>query len=126
MYSFVPFVLFFIINVLLIRVFLEHTRSPPNAETSYVGAKKSPLPICASVMAMTLFFVVFTSPSAVCSQFYNTLITTYSGNVILTVSQRIGFSYHALNIVILCVFNNKFANILWKRSIVIDDLEINE
>lgn len=57
---------------------------------------------------MTLLFIVLTSPGAICSQFYNTLIVSYSGNVILFSSDCIAFSYHALNILILCISNKHF------------------
>ena len=57
---------------------------------------------------MTILFILFTSPSAICSQFYGKLIKSYNGTIILYVSDCIAFSYHALNIIILCLVNKSF------------------
>ena len=57
---------------------------------------------------MTILFILFTSPSAICSQFYGQLISSYNGTIILYVSDCIAFSYHALNIIILCLVNKSF------------------
>ena len=57
---------------------------------------------------MTILFIVFTCPSAICSQFYNTLIQTESGQNILFSLGCFAFSYHALSIVIKCASNKLF------------------
>ena len=105
MYSFIPFVFLFTINIMLIRVIQEKTK---NLQESSSVAKKGQLHINVSVIAMTILFIVFTFPSAICSQFYNTLIQTQNGKITLFSLGCFAFSYHALNIVILCASNKFF------------------
>ena len=105
MYSFVPFGVLFVVNIFLIRVLRQKIR---NLAGSTSISKRSQLNISLSVVIMTLLFIVFTSPSAVCSQLISTLMTTHSGLLILSASGCFSFSYHAFNMVILCVFNKHF------------------
>ena len=105
MYSFIPFILLAIINILLI---FDLNRQKKLVSVKNSAIKKNQLSINMSVIVLTLLFIVFTSPSAVCSQFYNTLVTTYIGNIILFASDCFAFSYHALNIIILCAANKQF------------------
>lgn len=71
-------------------------------------ANRKQLLINVCVIVMTLLFIVFTSPGAVCSQFYNSLVISYTGNIILFASDCFAFSYHAFHIIILCVSNKQF------------------
>ena len=105
LYSFIPFGFLIIINILLIRVIQRKTL---NLQESTSLAKKNQLSINVSVIVMTILFIVFTCPSAICSQFYNTLIQTQSGKITLFSLGCFAFSYHALNIVILCASNKFF------------------
>ena len=105
MYSFIPFILLVIINIFLI-IDLNKKKRLANVENSVI--KKNQLSINLSIILMTILFVVFTSPSALSSQFYNILVTTYTGNVILFASDCLAFSYHALCIIILCLSNKQF------------------
>ena len=105
MYSFIRFTLLAIINVLLIIDLNEQKRST-NVQNSVI--KKNQLSINLSVILLTLLFIACTSPSAVCSQFYDILVRTYTGNIILFASDCLAFSYHALNIIILCFSNKQF------------------
>ena len=104
MYSFVPFGLLFLVNILLTVDLRQNTRYL----TTKASKKRSQLSMNMSVVIMTLFFIVFTCPGAVCSQFYNVLVTTHTGNIILFVSDCFAFSYHALNTIILCATNKDF------------------
>ena len=107
LYSFLPFGILLLVNLLLIRVLRQESR-PLSQSVSFT--KKNKLSINVSMMFMTLLFVLFTCPSAICSQFYNKLILTYNDSVILYASDCFGFSYHALNIIILCAFNKQFCS----------------
>ena len=122
MYSFVPFVLLFVINIMLIRVLRRKTRHLP---LSISIAKKNQLSINVSVIVMTLLFIVFTCPSAIVSHFYNTLIASYNGKVIMFTCGNIALSYHALNIVIMCVMNKFFFRKL-KEAFKCSTLKQNE
>ncbi len=105
MYSFVPFGVLFIVNIFLIRLLRQKIR---NLAGSTTMAKKSQLSMSLSVVIMTLLFIVFTSPSAICSQFIETLMASYRGQVILFGFGCFSFSYHAFNLIILCAFNKHF------------------
>ena len=100
-----PFGLLFIINVLLIVDLHQKTTAMSG---SIFHKKNYQLSINLSVVVMTLLFILFTSPGAVCSQFYNSLVRTYTGNIVLFASDCFAFSYHGLNIVILYTFNKQF------------------
>ncbi len=61
-----------------------------------------------SIIQLSIPFIVFTCPSAVSSQFYNILVTSYTGNIILFACDCTGFSYHAFKIIILYFTNKQF------------------
>jgi hypothetical protein len=105
MYSFIPFILLVIINIFLI-VDLNKKKRMASVQNSVI--KENQLSITFSIILLTILFIVFTSPSAVSSQFYNILLTTYTGNIILFACDCFAFSYHALNIIILCLSNKQF------------------
>ena len=107
MYSFIPFVLLAIINLLLINNLRQKQRANMENTNSSVDNKKQ-LQINLSVIIMTLLFFVFTSPGAIASQYYNVLVTSFNGNIILFSMDCFAFSYHALNIIILCFTNKQF------------------
>ena len=104
MYSFVPFGLLFLVNILLTVDLRQNTRYL----TTMASKRRSQLSMNVSVVIMTILFIVFTCPGAVCSQFYNVLVTTHTGNIILFVSDCFAFSYHALNTIVLCATNKDF------------------
>jgi len=105
LYSFIPFILLVIINIFLI-IDLNKKKRLTNVQNSII--KKNQLSINLSIILLTLLFILFTSPSAVSSQFYNILVTTTTGNIILFACDCFAFSYHALNIIILCLSNKQF------------------
>ena len=104
MYSYIPFVLLSIISILL-SVELKRME---NSRTQCLRLKQN----SHTAMAMTLMFIIFTLPTAVVSKYYNTLVLTFEGNIILFAANSFTFSYHAFNIFILCIFNEKFLNSL--------------
>ena len=106
MYSFIPFISLTVINILLI--FDLHKRSRTIMDSVNSTFKKNQISISVSVVLMTLLFVFFTCPSAVASQYYDTLVSTYTGNIVLFAADCFAFSYHALNIIILILSNKQF------------------
>ena len=108
MYSFIPFIFLAIINTLLIIDLRRHVQLTSESTNSAVSTTSNKISINTSVIAITLLFIVFTCPSAIASQYYNTLVTSYNGNIILFACDCFAFSYHALNIIILCMFNKQF------------------
>ena len=122
MYSFVPFGLLLIVNTLLVKVLHEKIR---HLSGSISIAKQNQIAISGTVLAITLLFILFTSPSAICSHFYDKLITTHTGKIILFVAGCFAFSYHALNIVILCVSNKHFFRCL-KNMLLCQKLKQND
>jgi hypothetical protein len=107
LYSFIPFVLLAIINLLLIINLRQKQRANMENTNSSVD-NKTQLQINLSVIIMTILFIVFTCPSAIASQYYNVLVTSFNGNIILFSMDCFAFSYHALNIIILCFTNKQF------------------
>ena len=105
MYSFVPFGVLLIINILLVKAMRQKIRDI--AGTSFISKQKQ-LSISLSIMLMTVLFIVFTLPMAIGSLLVNTLLSTHSGKLILFCFGCFSFTYHALNLVILCRFNKHF------------------
>ena len=108
MYSFIPFSVLAIANILLIVDL--HKRSSSTSETvlSISTFKKNQISISISVISLTLLFILFTCPSAIATQYYDMLIVSFDGKVILFSADCFAFSYHALNIIILVLFNKQF------------------
>jgi multisubunit Na+/H+ antiporter MnhB subunit len=107
LYSFIPFVVLAVANILLI-VDLQKKTQENNQATNSVLDAKSKLNINLSVIIITVMFIVFTCPSAIASQYYNVLVATIRGRVILYACDCFAFSFHALNILILLATNKQF------------------
>ena len=105
LYSFVPFGMLLIVNVLLIRAMRQKIRDL--AGSSFISKKKQ-LSITLSVMLMTLLFIVFTLPISIANIIVDTLLTTHNGKLVLYCFGCFSFTYHAFNLVILCRFNKHF------------------
>ena len=104
MYSFIPFALLTVTNLLLIiNLKKKSTVSVQNSQLS-----KNQASINMSVIMLTFLFIVFTCPSAIASQYYNVLVLTFQGNVFLSAADCLASTYHALNIIILCLANKEF------------------
>ncbi len=92
------------LNILLI-IDLNRNSNNSNGENLRLrNSKKHSI----TVIIMTLLFIIFTCPSAICSQFYSVLVSSYIGKVILYACDCFAFSYHALNIIILCLSSKQF------------------
>ena len=77
------------------------------ADTANLNRVKS---LTTTVMSITLLFIVMTSPVSVASFFYNDLVETYAGLMVLNFLNSLCFTYHSLNICILLVTNKKFSS----------------
>ena len=108
LYSFVPFGVLLIVNVLLVRAMRQKVRDL--AGSSFISKKKQ-LSITLSVMLMTLLFIVFTLPIAIGSLLVNTLTTTHNGKLVLFSFGCFSFTYHAFNLVAVCRFNKHFCKL---------------
>ena len=113
-----------IINFLLINNLRQKQRANMENTNTSVDNKKQ-LQINLSVIIMTLLFIVFTCPSAIASQYYNVLVTSFNGNIILFSMDCFAFSYHALNIIILCFTNKQFTRKLLRIASKKDILREN-
>ena len=107
MYSFIPFVVLALANILLIVDLNQKAQETTHATNSALDSRTKKN-INISVIVITVLFIVFTCPSAIASQYYNVLVVSYKGNVILFASDCFAFSFHALNIIILWLTNKQF------------------
>ncbi len=104
MYSFLPFVLIFTLNLLL--VYSVYKKKIENTTGGEHRAKFKSM--TRTVMSITFIFIIMTSPISIASIFYNELVLTYSGLICLDLLNSLCFTYHALNIFILVFTNKKF------------------
>ena len=121
MYSFIPFIVLACINFKLIKYLVKTLK---NSQISGTHLNMNQLSISSTVIAITLTFIFLTAPSAICSQFYYTLVKTDRGRVIIFASDSITFSYHALNVIFLSITNkefcSKFKNVFFRNKIKTD------
>ena len=113
MYSYVPFILLAVINICLVVDL--HKRSKGIIDAANSRFKKSQLSINISVIIMTILFIVFTCASAVASHYYDQLVQSFNGNIILFSADSFAFTYHSLNILIV-LFSNKQFRIKFKET----------
>ena len=106
LYSFLPFLMLAITNILLI-LFLYKLSHVSTLQLNASKAKKQKS-LNITVISLTLIFIVMTSPSALCSIYFEKWIGTQLGAVFITLSDCICFSYHGLNFALLFVSNKKF------------------
>jgi hypothetical protein len=104
LYSFVPFILLGFINVLLL-IDLHFLKQSINTN---LRRNKKKIRMTVTVIIMTVLFILFTCPFAVSSQYYSSLVQTFTGNVIIYACDSLGFSFNAFNIFILCFTNDEF------------------
>jgi hypothetical protein len=104
MYSFIPFILIFALNLILVR--FVYRKKVVNSTGGESRAKFKSM--TRTVMSITIIFIVMTSPISVASIFYNELVLTYLGLICLDLLNSLCFTYHALNIFILLFTNKKF------------------
>ena len=117
MYSYVPFSLLALANFLLIFSLRNrgkigassHQASTANNSSSANNSKSSKeKSMNRTVIIITLLFIALTCPGAIGSIYYNSLVRTKVGQLILFFLDSLTFSYHGLNFIILLLTNKKF------------------
>ena len=108
LYSYIPFVILFITNILLVITVKAKSKLSAVKLTDLQKRKKKLMNI--TVISVTLLFICFTLPGAVVSSMYNALIQSYTGTVLLFLGDTLQFSYHSLNLIILLITNKKFSS----------------
>ena len=78
-----------------------------------------------TVILLSLLFIILTSPGAIISQYYDVLIISYTGRIILFSGDCISFSFHAFSIIILSLTNKRFSKKL-KTLFIIDQRRSNK
>ena len=121
LYSYIPFCLLAVNNLFLIysiHVRKKAIASDPNS--SHVRKKKS---MNRTVIFITLIFILMTLPSSIASIYFDQLIISSVGSVILIALDALSFSYHGLNILVLLYTNQQFKRdfkvffCLWRNSL---------
>ena len=115
MYSFIPFALLVIINIFLLIDLSQKSRQITTIENTNIS--KHQISISVSVIVMTFLFIVFTCPSAIASQYYDILVLSFSGNVLLSAADCLSFTFHAFNLVILCASIKEFMR-RWRKTFI--------
>lgn len=109
LYSAIPFFLLFIINALLIY-FLVKINKVSIAENKAATNRKTRT--TKTIIIVTMAFIIFTLPGAICSYYFSELISLPYGYYILVFFDCVTFSYHGLNSIIL--YNS---NKLYKKEV---------
>ena len=105
LYSFIPFGLIFILNALLLFYIYKSTKTIQNFRSSIL---KKQISISVTILTITFLFIIATAPGAVISQFYNVLVRSEHGLIVLFSGDNITFSYHAFTLIILSLTNKEF------------------
>ena len=107
LYSFIPFTLIAISNILLLLHLNELRKNSTTTVSSPLSRKQFEINV--TIIVITILFILFTSPGAVISQFYSVLISSDIGNIIIYVGDCFTFSFHAYTIIIFRVTNKEFS-----------------
>ena len=91
--------------MLLIQYIIKTSK---NNSLNRTNKYKKQISISITVISITVFFILFTSPGAVTSVYFSILIQTFAGKIVILLCDGLSFSYHALNILILCFTNKRF------------------
>ena len=116
LYSFIPFTLIAILNVLLLLHLNELRKNSAGLANSPLALQQMSINI--TILVITILFIVFTFPGAVISQFYSALVVSENGNIVIYVGDCFTFSYHAFTIIILSFTNKEFSRKLKDTRIV--------
>ena len=103
LYSYVPFILLFISNFLLIHTI--RTQRRVNLSERQIKKQRS---MTITIVSITFLFILLTGTGAVVNFFIVELESTYTGYVIMSIGDLLCFSFHALNIISLLVTNKRF------------------
>ena len=105
LYAIIPFTFIVILNVVLLHHLYQNYRVFKLNKLKQVKKKSS---ITITIISMTFLFIVFTSPGAFTSKYYSNLVSSTNGHMIILFCDCFCFSYHGLNIIILCFTNKRF------------------
>ena len=129
MYSYIPFSLLALLNLLLI-IHINKKKSNLEQNKTQVSKQKT---MNRTVISMTLMYIIMTIPGTLVSIYYGFLIQTDWGTFLLFLGDSIDNSYHGLNFIILLITNKKFLNeaknILTKKKVIrefVSSLQSNE
>jgi hypothetical protein len=118
MYSYIPFSLLALLNLLLI-IHINKKKSNLEQNKTQVSKQKT---MNRTVISMTLMYIIMTIPGTLVSIYYGFLIQTDWGTFLLFLGDSIDNSYHGLNFIILLITNKKFLNeaknILTKKKVI--------
>ena len=121
MYSYAPFALLGLFNILLIfhlekKKFIHHhhhhqnnnqptTNNNKNVTSSRDKKQQS---MNRTVITMTLVFIIMTLPGTIATIYYDTLSMSNWGNILINLADTFDNMYHVLNIILLVLSNKKF------------------
>ena len=105
LYSYLPFILLAIANILLIACLHKNNKSSVSRSETQERKHRS---ITITIISVTLLFIVLTGTGAVVNFFIADLIQTYTGNVVIVLGDTLCFSFHSLNIISLLITNKRF------------------
>jgi hypothetical protein len=104
LYSYIPFALIVIANFLLIyRLKIRSTTTSSSA-----SSRDRQKQMNTSVIALTLLYIVMTLPGTLVSIYYDFLLHSEWGTIVLYIGDSIDITYHALNFIVLFFTNKKF------------------
>ena len=103
-----------IINILLIIDLNRKIQSSASSSIRNTRISKNQRAINITLIIMTLLFILLTGPNAVCSMLFSQIMKLPNGELIIILLDCITFSYHALNILVLCLSNKEFLRQLKK------------
>lgn len=105
MYSYIPFLILAIVNALLIYEFKN--RQVQAVENEAIRRRRRAMN--RTIIFITVFFILLTSPGAIATNLYSYLLTKSYGQLVIQLFGRFSSSYHAFGPVILYFTNQKFA-----------------
>jgi hypothetical protein len=102
-YSYIPFFIIITANMLLVLTLLKKNKITTNSDNQ----KSKQRSLNVTTISIAVLFVVFILPTSVISSYYNELIKTFDGMVILYISDSCLFTYHGLNFIVLIATNKQ-------------------
>ena len=102
-YSYIPFFIIITANTLLVLTLVKNNKITTNSDNQ----KSKQRSLNVTTISIAVLFVVFILPTSVISSYYNELIKTFDGMVILYISDSCLFTYHGLNFIVLIATNKQ-------------------
>jgi hypothetical protein len=98
--------------MLLVLTLLKKNKIATNSDNQ----KSKQRSLNVTTISIAVLFVVFILPTSVISSYYNELIKTFDGMVILYISDSCLFTYHGLNFIVLIATNKQIYRKLILRA----------